>query len=239
MTVRDNVAMAIMFGRARGRCREARRGRPGAPRPRGPRRTWPTRSRRDQPPRAPAAGDGAGHRHAPAVLLLDEALAGLNPAEIDNAVEVVRRIHRSGITIVIVEHLLRVVNQLATRIVVLDQGRLLADGEPADGDARPGRGQRLPREAAPMLEVRDLDVFYGDAQALWGARPRRRQRRDGLHRRPQRRGQVDARQHDRRDPPAAARADPRRRRGRDALPAHRVCGRRRHRAGGPARLRRT
>ena len=67
----------------------------------------------------------------PQVLLLDEALAGLNPREIDAAVEVVRRIHASGVTIVIVEHLLRVVNQLATRIVVLDQGRVLAAGEPA------------------------------------------------------------------------------------------------------------
>ena len=64
------------------------------------------------------------------MLLLDEALAGLNPAEIDRAVEVVRRIHQSGITIVIVEHLLRVVNQLATRVIVLDRGRLLADGQP-------------------------------------------------------------------------------------------------------------
>ena len=67
----------------------------------------------------------------PSVLLLDEALAGLNPSEIDNAVAVVSRIHKSGVTIVLVEHLLRVVNQLATRIVVLDQGRLLADGPPA------------------------------------------------------------------------------------------------------------
>ena len=66
----------------------------------------------------------------PAVLLLDEALAGLNPVEIDNAVAVVRRIHRSGVSIVLVEHLLRVVNQLATRIVVLDQGEQLAEGEP-------------------------------------------------------------------------------------------------------------
>jgi branched-chain amino acid transport system permease protein len=65
------------------------------------------------------------------VLLLDEALAGLNPVEIDNAVSVVRRIHRSGVSIVLVEHLLRVVNQLATRIVVLDQGRQLAEGDPA------------------------------------------------------------------------------------------------------------
>jgi ABC-type branched-subunit amino acid transport system ATPase component len=66
----------------------------------------------------------------PRVLLLDEALAGLNPAELDNAVRVVRRIHRSGITIVIVEHLLRVLNQVCTRIVVLDRGTKLADGEP-------------------------------------------------------------------------------------------------------------
>ena len=66
----------------------------------------------------------------PRVLLLDEALAGLNPAEIDNAARVVKRVHDSGIAIVLVEHVLRVVNRLATRIVVLDQGRILAEGQP-------------------------------------------------------------------------------------------------------------
>ena len=66
----------------------------------------------------------------PRVLLLDEAMAGLNPAEIDEAVEVILRISAAGVTIVLVEHLLRVLNQLATRLVVLDRGRLLADGEP-------------------------------------------------------------------------------------------------------------
>jgi branched-chain amino acid transport system permease protein len=66
----------------------------------------------------------------PGLLLLDEAMAGLNPVEIDNAVEVVRRIRASGVSIVLVEHLLRVVNQLATRIVVLDQGLVLAEGDP-------------------------------------------------------------------------------------------------------------
>ena len=66
----------------------------------------------------------------PSVLLLDEALAGLNPVEVDNAVRVVRRIHSSGVAIVFVEHVLRVVNQLATRIVVLDQGKVLAEGDP-------------------------------------------------------------------------------------------------------------
>jgi branched-chain amino acid transport system permease protein len=68
----------------------------------------------------------------PSVLLLDEALAGLNPAEVDNAASVVRRIHHTGVSIVLVEHVLRVVNQLATRIVVLDQGRQLAEGDPAE-----------------------------------------------------------------------------------------------------------
>jgi branched-chain amino acid transport system permease protein len=73
----------------------------------------------------------------PRVLLLDEALAGLNPVEVDNAVGVVRRIHASGVAIVLVEHLLRVVNQLATRVVVLDHGRILAEGDPARVMAHP------------------------------------------------------------------------------------------------------
>lgn len=131
MTVRDNVAMAIMFGRHPVSLDEARR-------------------RADGHLALVGLDRHAGHRPSginlherqllemaralatdPQVLLLDEALAGLNPAEIDQAVEVVRRIHASGVTIVIVEHLLRVVNQLATRVIVLDQGRLLAAGEPA------------------------------------------------------------------------------------------------------------
>jgi branched-chain amino acid transport system permease protein len=130
MTVRDNVAMAIMFGRS--------------PRPIGGARAA-AREHLDFVGLAHLADALPGEMNlherqllemaraiasSPKVLLLDEALAGLNPAEIDNAVDVVRRIHHSGITIVIVEHLLRVVNQLATRVVVLDRGRLLADGAP-------------------------------------------------------------------------------------------------------------
>ena len=83
----------------------------------------------------------------PRVLLLDEALAGLNPAEIDDAVAVIRRIHATGVSIIIVEHLLRVLNQLATRIVVLDRGLLLADGEPQAVLADPAVVARLPGEA--------------------------------------------------------------------------------------------
>lgn len=67
----------------------------------------------------------------PRILLLDEVLAGLTPAEADAAVQVIRRIHDSGVTLVVIEHVLRIVNQLAHRIVVLDQGLVIADGEPA------------------------------------------------------------------------------------------------------------
>lgn len=68
----------------------------------------------------------------PRILLLDEVLAGLTPAEVDAAVAVIRRIHDSGVTLVVIEHVLRVVNQLARRIVVLDQGLVIADGQPAE-----------------------------------------------------------------------------------------------------------
>jgi ABC-type branched-subunit amino acid transport system ATPase component len=66
----------------------------------------------------------------PKVLMLDEVLSGLNPVEIDESVEMIRKIHDSGVTLIIVEHLMRVVTQLAQRLVVLKEGRLLADGEP-------------------------------------------------------------------------------------------------------------
>jgi branched-chain amino acid transport system permease protein len=67
----------------------------------------------------------------PRLLLLDEVMAGLNPAEIDESVNMIRKVHESGVTIVIVEHLMRVVTSLSTRMVVLDQGKVIAAGEPA------------------------------------------------------------------------------------------------------------
>jgi branched-chain amino acid transport system permease protein len=73
----------------------------------------------------------------PVVLMLDEVLSGLNPVEIDQSVEMIRKIHESGITLVIVEHLMRVVTQLAQRIVVLNYGRVLAEGPPGEVMSNP------------------------------------------------------------------------------------------------------
>ncbi|WP_332108221.1 ABC transporter ATP-binding protein [Phytohabitans suffuscus] len=132
MTVRDNVAMAIMFGRSPRSLSTARRDAAGPLDVVGLGHlagAYPDKLNLHQRQLLEIARALAAD---PKVLLLDEALAGLNPAEIDNAVEVIRRVHRSGVSIVIVEHLLRVVNQLATRIVVLDRGTRLADGDPRE-----------------------------------------------------------------------------------------------------------
>jgi branched-chain amino acid transport system permease protein len=131
MTVRDNVAVAIMFGRDPTSLAAARRAAHEHLELVGLDRHADALPGQINLHERQLLEIARALATRPRVLLLDEALAGLNPAEVDNAAAVVRRVHRSGIAIVLVEHVLRVVNQLATRIVVLDQGRLLADGEPA------------------------------------------------------------------------------------------------------------
>ncbi|MDQ2961931.1 MAG: branched-chain amino acid ABC transporter ATP-binding protein/permease [Pseudomonadota bacterium] len=73
----------------------------------------------------------------PRLLLLDEVLSGLTPVEIDGAVRLIRRIREQGTTIVLVEHVMRIVVALADRLVVLDQGRVIAEGLPGDVMAHP------------------------------------------------------------------------------------------------------
>ena len=68
----------------------------------------------------------------PKLMLLDEALAGLTPGEIQRAIALVRRIHGLGITIVIVEHIMEVIMTLTQRVLVFNQGRTIAQGKPAD-----------------------------------------------------------------------------------------------------------
>jgi len=66
----------------------------------------------------------------PKLLLLDELLAGLNPSEVAVAMELIQSIQREGITIIMVEHLVKAVFGIADRIVVLNAGDLIAEGAP-------------------------------------------------------------------------------------------------------------
>jgi branched-chain amino acid transport system ATP-binding protein len=73
----------------------------------------------------------------PKILLLDEVMAGLNPAEIDQAVALIGKLSASGLTIVIVEHVMRAIMAVARHIVVLDHGQKIAEGTPKDIVANP------------------------------------------------------------------------------------------------------
>ena len=136
LTVRDNVALTAMFGGERLAPDDARRAAD----------EWLAftglSGRADALP-----GDLNLHQtkflelarslaSRPRLVLLDEVLSGLTPGEIDEAVELIRRIRARGTTIVLVEHVMRVVTALSDRIVVLDQGRVLAQGPAAEVMAR-------------------------------------------------------------------------------------------------------
>jgi branched-chain amino acid transport system ATP-binding protein len=64
----------------------------------------------------------------PKLLLLDEVMAGLNAVEIEEVVEVIKQIRDSGVTILIIEHVMKAVRQLADRVLVLHHGELIAQG---------------------------------------------------------------------------------------------------------------
>ncbi len=68
----------------------------------------------------------------PKLLMLDEAMAGLNPAEISEAVDLVRRIRDRGITVFLVEHVMSAIMPISDRIIVLDYGRKIAEGLPEE-----------------------------------------------------------------------------------------------------------
>ena len=68
----------------------------------------------------------------PKLLLLDEVMAGLNPSEIVEIVEIVRRIRASGVTVLLIEHVMQAVMSLSEHIYVLSYGRIIADGAPRE-----------------------------------------------------------------------------------------------------------
>ena len=78
---------------------------------------------------------------SPKLVLLDEPMAGLAEAETERIVRVIRDLHaRLGLTVLFVEHNMRVVLSLADRITVMDRGRLLAEGTPAEISTNPAVG---------------------------------------------------------------------------------------------------
>ena len=68
----------------------------------------------------------------PDVLLLDEVIAGLNPSEVDKIMDLIRQIRDGGMSIIIIEHVMKAIMNLSDRIVVINQGKKIAEGLPAE-----------------------------------------------------------------------------------------------------------
>jgi branched-chain amino acid transport system ATP-binding protein len=66
----------------------------------------------------------------PRLLMLDEVNAGLNPAEVDEALRMIRKVAERGVTIIVIEHLMKVVRAISRRIAVLHHGQLVMAGDP-------------------------------------------------------------------------------------------------------------
>jgi branched-chain amino acid transport system ATP-binding protein len=67
----------------------------------------------------------------PKLLLLDEVMAGLTPVEVEAAVGLIKRIRERGVTVLVIEHVVPAIRRLSDRLLVLQQGRLIASGEPS------------------------------------------------------------------------------------------------------------
>lgn len=66
----------------------------------------------------------------PRVLLLDEVMAGLNPTDVTKAIEIIRRVRATGVSVLMIEHIMQATMTLSDRIVVISSGAVLMDGDP-------------------------------------------------------------------------------------------------------------
>src|SRR5713101_6187325 len=132
LSVRDNVAIGAMFG-ARGKERTAAQ----------------ARERAEEVLTRVGLGNRIAHTAAdltipdlkrlelakalamdPELLLLDEVMAGLTPTEIGRAMELIRGINRSGVTLLVIEHVMKAIMGISDRLVVLHFGKKIAEGNP-------------------------------------------------------------------------------------------------------------
>lgn len=75
--------------------------------------------------------------HVPQLLLLDEPVGGLSPGEADAILEHVQKIREKGTTVVVIEHIMRVLMTISDRLVILNRGSVLFDGKPEEARANP------------------------------------------------------------------------------------------------------
>jgi len=132
MTVRENVLVGAMFGK------------PGVTRAESERRADEALALTGMTPLADADAEdltlmqekrleiARALATRPTVLLLDEVMAGLRPAEAREAVTLVKAVRDQGVTVVFIEHVMPVVRDLADRVLVMDHGQVLTEGRYAD-----------------------------------------------------------------------------------------------------------
>jgi branched-chain amino acid transport system ATP-binding protein len=73
----------------------------------------------------------------PRLLLLDEVMAGLRGVEVDQAMDLIRAISARGITLLIIEHVMKVITGVCNRVIVLEYGKKIAEGTPSEVTANP------------------------------------------------------------------------------------------------------